>query len=123
MQMPVMAKGVFMARFMALRAFSVKAQKIGAEMPECEPIGSSFVGYQDFVKHSGALFDGRDRIHSNLPRIRLNPERSAPLPASKQEEDKCRVQGKSDENPPSRNRLKRSSRNTAPSASPRCRRL
>jgi hypothetical protein len=30
MQMPVMAKGVFMAGFMALPAFSVKAQKIDA---------------------------------------------------------------------------------------------
>jgi hypothetical protein len=72
---------------MALWAFYVKAQKIDAEMPKCEPIGSPFVGYQDFVKHSGALFEGEDRIHSNLPRIRLNPERSAALPASKQEED------------------------------------
>jgi hypothetical protein len=68
-----------------------QSQKIGAEMPECEPIGSLFVGYQDFVKHSGALFDGRDRIHSNLPRIRLNLERSAPLPASKQEEDNAEL--------------------------------
>jgi hypothetical protein len=54
---------------MALRAFSVKAQKIGAEMPECEPTGFPFVGYQDFVKHGGADFDGPRRIRSNLPRI------------------------------------------------------
>jgi hypothetical protein len=67
MQMPIMAKGVFMARFMALRAFSVKAQKIGAEMPECEPTGFPFVGYQDFVKHSGADFEAPGRIQSNLP--------------------------------------------------------
>jgi hypothetical protein len=48
----------FHGRFMALPVFPVKAQKIDAETPECEPIGSSFVGYQDFVKHSGAVFDG-----------------------------------------------------------------
>jgi hypothetical protein len=69
MQMPVMAKGVFMAGFMALRTFSVKAQKIDAERSDCEPIGSPFVGYQDFVKHGGAVFDGPRRIRSNLPRI------------------------------------------------------
>jgi hypothetical protein len=76
-----------MARFIALWTFSVKAQKIDAGMPECEPIGSSSVGYQDFVKHSGAVFAYPRRIPSNLPRIRLNPGRSASLPASKQEED------------------------------------
>jgi hypothetical protein len=43
--------------FMALPVFPVKAQKINAETPECEPIDSPFVGYQDFVKHSGAVFD------------------------------------------------------------------
>jgi hypothetical protein len=56
MQMPVVAKGVFIAGFMALREFSVKAQKIDAERSNCEPIGSPFVGYQYFVKHSGAGF-------------------------------------------------------------------
>jgi hypothetical protein len=77
---------------MALRAFSVKAQKIDAETPNCEPIGSSFVGYQEFVKHSGAVLACPQRIHSNLPRIRLNPGRSAPLPASKQEEEDAKLQ-------------------------------
>jgi hypothetical protein len=48
---------------MALPAFPVKAQKIDAETPNCEPIGSSFVGYQDFVKHGGAVLDGPEGIN------------------------------------------------------------
>jgi hypothetical protein len=48
---------------MALPAFLVKAQKIDAETPNCEPIGSSFVGYQDFVKHGGAVLDGPEGIN------------------------------------------------------------
>jgi|ThiBiot_300_plan_2_1041538.scaffolds.fasta_scaffold00622_21 hypothetical protein len=88
MQMPIMAKGVFMAALYGLMDIFRQGRKtIDAEMPECEPIGSPFVGYQDFVKHSGAVFACLRRIQSNLPRIRLNPGRSASLPVSKQEEE------------------------------------
>ncbi|WP_311028924.1 hypothetical protein [Mesorhizobium koreense] len=48
---------------MASWAFYVKAQKIDAEMPKCEPNGSPFVGYQDFVKHSGAVFDDPEGLN------------------------------------------------------------
>jgi hypothetical protein len=60
MQMPVMAKGVFMDALYGLMGILRQGAK---NRRGSEPIGSPFVGYQDFVKHSGAVFDDPEGLN------------------------------------------------------------